>query len=266
MVQTRKPGGIWCSLYSLICRETWCHLSAYSLSGNNRPLLCMSLLPPWPPHLAHTPFSSFTLNTSSSIISNNFSSKPWRLPSSCATFGCVCKNTADWEISKLPSHVTWFTVWCHTIQSGRRFATVWQVLACLGGRKLSNGRCSDIFPFCMDHLCPKHMYRELCTCVFKCVCIWVCVLLLLILRTHQDVLNVRADQESNYLQTPYVSFLQGTSSSVIYHSINPVQRDTVSMSEATDCPDNLLAPDAGVDTYMCRLSETCLISILTRSS
>lgn len=121
MVQIRKPGGIWYSLYSLICCETWCHLSAHSLSGNNRPLLCMLLLPPWPPHLAHTPLSCFTLNTSPSIISNNFSYKPGRLPSSCATFGSVCKNTADWKISKLPSHVTWFTVWCHTIQSGRSF-------------------------------------------------------------------------------------------------------------------------------------------------
>lgn len=72
------------------------------------------------------------------------------------------------------------------------------------------------------------------------------MLLLLILRTHQDVLNFRADQESNYLQNPYVTFLQGTSSRVIDHSINLVQRVTVSVSEATDSPDNLLAPDTGV--------------------
>lgn len=95
-------------------------LSADCLSNNDRLLLGMLLLPPGPLHLAHTLFSSFILNTRSSSISNNFSSKPWRLFSSCATFGSVCRNTADWEIIKLPNHVTGFTVWCHTTQSGRR--------------------------------------------------------------------------------------------------------------------------------------------------
>lgn len=159
IIQIRKSGGIWCSLYSLVCCGTWCHsLFADCLSGNDRPLLCVPLLPPGPLHLARTLFSSFLLNTKSSIISNNFSSKPWRLLSSCATFGYVYKSTADWEISKLPSHVTGFTVWCHIIQSGRSFCysltgtgkSGWQEAI----KRQMLRHSSDTVPSCMDHLCP----------------------------------------------------------------------------------------------------------------
>lgn len=155
------------------------------------------------PLTRHTQFSHFVLNRRSSLIYNNFSSNPWRLLHSCGTFGFMCAKTQ--QIEKLPSHVTGFAVWCHTIQSGRsfcqpnRYQHVWVA-----------GNCQEADA--QTHsLLHRHTHAHYILCVktahvYESICIWVCVFLL-ILRTHEDILNVRTDQELNCLWTPHVAFL-----------------------------------------------------------
>lgn len=96
----------------------WYHsLPVHCLSGHYQtPPVCAPDAT-WTFHLTHTVFH-FVLNRTSSIIYNNFSSNPKGCFIPVALLDLYVQKQL---IVKLPSHVTGFAVWCHTIQSGRSF-------------------------------------------------------------------------------------------------------------------------------------------------